>query len=153
MAKAMNPFLMSPRLLLDDWKNFRTNLASLPEMEQLNAVAAYWGQAPVKTMAYDPEALDTYPTPWEMMGENDWCRNSVAVGMDFTLRLAGWSSDRLSIRMIRDYDISDQKLVVEIDGKYLLNYDHGIAVVIPMTRHDFLTTWRFSGRHYENLSG
>ena len=147
----MNPFLMSPRLLLDDWKKLRNSLSGMPEMDQLNAVATYWGQAPVMTMAYDPEALDTYPTPWEMMGENDWCANSVAVGMEFTLRLAGWSKDRLRVRMIRDYDISVQRLVVEIDGKYLLNYDHGIAVSIPETRFDFLSTWQFSGKHYEML--
>jgi len=149
----MNPFLMSRRQLLADWKKFRNDLTALTEPEQLASVANYWAKAPVKTMAYDPEALDTYPTPWEMMDENDWCRNSVAVGMDFTLRLAGWSPDRLRIKMMRDYDISDQKLVVEIDGQTLLNYDYGCAVAIPKTRFDILQTWRFSGKHYEKVGG
>jgi hypothetical protein len=148
----MNPFLLPPGQLLADWKAFRQSLAGQSDIEQLNAVARYWGQAPLKTMAYDPEALDTYPTPWEMIGENDWCQNSVAVGMDFTLRLAGWAPDRLRIKMMRDYDISVQRLVVEIDGKYLVNYDHGVAIEIPNTRFDILQTWGFKGRKYEILS-
>lgn len=147
----MNPFLMTPRQLLADWKNFRTSLGEMSELDQINAVARYWGQAPLSTMAYDPEALDTYPTPWEMMGENDWCQNSVAVGMEFTLRLAGWSADRLRIKLMRDYDISVQRLVLEIDGKYLVNYDYGVAVEIPKTRFDILQTWAFVGRKYEIL--
>lgn len=147
----MNPFLLSPQQLLNDWKTFRTSLAAMPEMDQLNAVATYWAKAPIKTMAYDPEALDTYPTPWEMIGENDWCRNSVAIGMEFTLRLSGWATDRLRIKMMRDYDISDQKLVVEIDGKHLLNYDYGTVSEIPSTRFDILQTWAFKGRNYTIL--
>ena len=134
-----------------DWKAFRTSLIALPEHDQLQAVARYWAQAPLKTMAYDPEMLDTYPTPWEMMAENDWCENSIAVGMEFTLRLAGWSPDRLRIKMMRDYDFSIQKLVVEIDKKYLVNYDYSAVVEIPNTRFDILQTWGFKGRKYEIL--
>lgn len=102
-------------------------------------------------MAYDPEELNTYPTPWEMMSANDWCRNSIAVGMEFTLRLGGWAANRLQIQMIRDYDISDQKLVVIVDGKYFLNYEHGSVTPIPETNRDVLATWAFTGKHYERV--
>ena len=121
------------------------------EIEQLQSVAQYWGQAPLSTMAYDPEMLETYPTPWEMISENDWCRNSVAIGMEFTLRLAGWDSSRLKIRMIRDYDISDQKLIVEIDEQKWLNYDYNCVAAIPSTRFEYLETWGFNGKIYQKI--
>lgn len=147
----MNPFVISTTQLLTDWKTIRTGLKSQTEEQQLASVAEFWAQAPLSTMAYDPEALDTYPTPWEMMHANDWCRNSVAVGMEFTLRLGGWTPDRLTIKMIRDYDISEQKLVVEVDQKYLLNYEYRSVVPWPTTNYDILDAWKFTGRHYERV--
>jgi hypothetical protein len=148
----MNPFLMAPRELLSQWKLIRTELKDKTELEQLQTVLDFWNKAPLATMAYDPEALDEYPTPWDMMNENDWCQNSIAVGMDFTLRLGGWMQDRLEIHMIRDYDLSIQKLVVVVDGKYLLNYEYGCVTSLPITtKHDVLGRWKYSGRHYERV--
>jgi len=148
----MNPFLMQTQQLMSEWKAIRTQMETQTEKEQLQSVADFWAQAPLATMAYDPEALDTYPTPWEMMHENDWCANSVAVGMEFTLRLGGWSADRLRVRMMRDYDLSVQKLILEVDGKYLLNYEYSSVTDIPTTRYDILESWQFTGRHYEKVT-
>lgn len=121
------------------------------EADQLQEVVDFWSKAPLAVMAYDPEKLNEYPTPWEMMTENDWCRNSIAIGMEFTLRLSGWNADRLKIKMIRDYDVSDQKLILEVDGKYFLNYEHGAVVPIPETNRDVLDIWAFSGKNYERI--
>lgn len=145
----MNPFLMSSSQRMTEWKNFRHTLKSLSDTEQLKAVTEFWAQAPLMTIAHDPEELDCYPGPWEMMEQNDWCGNSIAVGMEFTLRLAGWDANRLRIIMLKDYDISEQKLVVEVDGKYLLNYEYGAVAELPNTDHERLTVWKFSGRKYE----
>ena len=147
----MNPFLMQPRELLSQWKMVRNQLRELPEKEQLLSVVSFWIKAPLKKMAYDPETLDDYPSPWDMMNENDWCQNSVAVGMDFTLRLGGWSADRLQIKMIRDYDLSIQRLVLVVDGKYFLNYEYGEIVEALSANHDVLDTWQFTGKHYERV--
>ena len=141
--------MMAPDARLAHWKNFRNSLSGMAEIDQLAAVAEYWKWPPLKSVSCDPEALDLLPTPWEMMSANDWCRNSVAIGMDFTLRLSGWDSSRLLIKMMRDYDISEQKLVLEIDGKKLLNYDYGMVTDIPNTRFDFIETWKFVGKKYQ----
>jgi hypothetical protein len=147
----MNPFLMQPRELLSQWKMVRNQLGEKPEQEQLQTVVDFWNKAPLKKIAYDPETLNEYPSPWDMMNENDWCQNSIAVGMDFTLRLAGWSPERLKIKMIRDHDLSIQRLVLVVDGKYLLNYEYGVVAEIPKTNHVILDTWAFTGRHYERV--
>ena len=147
----MNPFLLAPQQKLANWKDFRASLSKMPEIDQISAVAEYWKWAPLKKMACDPEALDILPSPWEMIANNDWCKNSVAVGMEFTLRLSGWDANRMTIKMIRDYNISDQKLVLEIDEKHLINYDYGIVTGIPNTRFDIINSWRFIGRNYQRI--
>jgi len=147
----MNSFLLSPQQRLVYWKEFRTNLSKMPEIDQLSAVAEYWKLVPLKKMAYDPEALDLLPSPWEMISSDDWCKNSVAVGMEFTLRLSGWNANRMTIKMMRDYDISDQKLVLEIDENHLINYDYGIVTKMPATRFDIISSWRFIGRNYQRI--
>lgn len=144
----MNPFLLGPRERLADWKQFRSSLAALSEDEQLKKVVTYWSQAPVANFAYDPERPDTWMTPWEMISEGDWCRASVAIGMEFTLRLAGWSQDRLRLVQIKDYDASDLLFVVEVDGTHYLNYEYGSVVEIPQTRRDQICAWRYDGRRF-----
>jgi hypothetical protein len=144
----MNPFLTSPRERLSLWKTLRSSLASMPEEEQLAVVAKYWAQAPLHKFAYDAEKPNTWPSPWEMISEGEWCARSVAIGIEFTLRLGGWNPDRISLHLIRDLDRSDMLFVVEIDGKYYLNYDHGLVSTVPNTKRDFVCSWKFNGKSY-----
>jgi hypothetical protein len=145
----MNPFLLSPKERLQDWKTFRNSLAGIPDSEAVARVASYWALAPLNNRwAYDPEDLSDWPGPWEMIGAGEWCRSSVAVGMEFTLRLAGWSPDRMNIMYIRDYDISDQMLILKIDEQAVINYSQGIVTDYPNTRHDVMANWRFVQRNY-----
>ncbi len=147
----MNPFFLSPEERLADWKALRTSLANLPEDLQLSTVATYWSRAPLLTMAHDCERPQDLPTPWEMISEGNWCRQSVAIGMEFTLRLAGWSADRLRLQMIRDYDESEVFLLLIIDGEKVLNYNHGTVTEYPTSRHDITGRWAFSGKFYRSV--
>lgn len=144
----MNPFVLSPQDRLEHWKQFRRSLSNLSHEAQLKSVAEYWALAPLSRMAYDVEQPDTWPTPWEMISEGNWCRNSVAIGMEFTLRLGGIDASRLHLANIRDYDLSDQTMVVIIDDLKVLNYTYSEVVNYPNTRHDIVGRWRFSGKFY-----
>jgi hypothetical protein len=144
----MNPFLTSPRERLALWKTLRLSLASMSEAEQLAAVAKFWAQAPLHKFAYDVERPETWPSPWEMINDGEWCARSVGIGMEFTLRLGGWNPERLTLHLIRDLDRSDMMFVVEIDDKYYLNYDHGLVSSVPNTRRDFICSWKYSGKSY-----
>lgn len=145
----MNPFLLGPRERLAEWKQLREGLKTLPEAEQLEKVAHFWAKAPIARFAYDPENAASWPTMWEMLNENDWCRNSVAIGMEQTLRLSGWPSDRLKLAYIKDYDLSDMMLVVQVDDRLWLNYEYDTVSEIPDTRRDTLVCWQFNGRTYK----
>lgn len=142
----MNPFLLSPTERLSDWKAVRSSLADMTDEQAIAAVAKYWAQAPVCRMAYDYDEMEKWPTAWEMISANEWCRDSIAYGMEFTLRLGGFSPERLRLILIRDYDISDQMIVLEIDRTIFLNYDVGEITPLPKTRWAAMAVWEFSGR-------
>jgi hypothetical protein len=144
----MNPFLMDPRARLGDWKDFRKQLATMPEAEQLQAVADYWAKAPLGKLAYDLDTPENIASAWEMVSAGDWCENSVPIGMEFTLRLAGMDASRLELAMIRDYDLSVMKVVLIIDGQHWLNYSYGQVCDTPTSRHDVVGRWRFTGKFY-----
>jgi hypothetical protein len=120
-----NPFLLSPDERLANWRDFRKSIIDFSDEEKFQAVVDYWSHAPLQNIAYDIEDIENFPTPWEMVHAGEWCRNSIAVGMEFTLRLAGIDASRLELRMIIDPTISDMMLTVFIDNKYILNYDWG----------------------------
>jgi hypothetical protein len=144
----MNPFLLASRERLSAWKTFRTSLPALSEPEQLRAVAAFWAQAPIGTYAYDADDCSKWPTPWEMMADGSWCRNSVAIGMEFTLRLSGWDPARLCLQFIRDTDLSEEILVLIVDGNRWLNYEYREVVSVPETKWVPLFSCRHNGKNY-----
>lgn len=99
-------------------------------------------------MAYDFEDCSEWPSPWEMIAAKDWCPYSVAIGMEFTLRLAGWDKSRLLLMAIRDYDISEQRMILKIDDSIALNYSVGMVEEFPKTNYDVLATFQNNGKRY-----
>lgn len=147
----MNPFLLPAPERLKHWKEFRNSLAHLEDAEALAAVAEYWRWAPLLKMAYDPEFPTEWASPWEMINTGDWCVYSRAIGMEFTLRLAGWDKSRLKLVLMRDYTISEQLMVLKIDDSLALNYTEGLVVEYPNTDQTILVTWQFDGKNYQSL--
>jgi hypothetical protein len=129
----INPFLLSTKDRLNHWKTFRKSLASLPEPEQLHQVSEYWSKTPLQVIAYNIDDPASWLSPWEMMTANDWCRNTIAIGMEFTLRLSGWDASRLALKMIIDRQNSVMILVLVVDDALVLNYDYGTMCEKPST--------------------
>lgn len=142
-----NPFLMSPDDRMTHWKTFRRSLTDLETSKQLELVAQYWSKAPIGPLAYNPENAKQWLTPWEMIHHNQWCRSSVALGMEQTLRLAGMDKDRLTLRLVSD-KTNGALLLLIVDGLYVLNYDWGSVFSLPLTGHRVMREWRFAEREY-----
>jgi sugar phosphate isomerase/epimerase len=143
---------LGPDERLADWRNFRKSITEIPELDQFNAVVNYWSRAPLKNIAYDIEDIENFPTPWEMIYAGDWCRNSIAIGMEFTLRLAGIDEKRLELRMINDSTISDMMLTVVIDSNYVLNYDWGHVFIGNLSKDaKIIKKVKIIGGKYRNI--
>jgi hypothetical protein len=145
-----NPFvsLSSGQDRLASWKELRHSITDLPEAEALSAVAEYWGQCPLSNFSYNPESPEDWLPAWEMISRGDWCRQMVAVAMEMTLRLAGWDASRLKLVYLRDYSISEELLILKIDGDYALNYIVGQVVEYPKTEQIITGIWQFDRRDY-----
>ncbi len=143
---------MTPAERLADWKELRSRIQELSDEDALKTIAEYWAKAPLMKHAYDPDDLLNWPGPWELVSAGDWCPYSVAVGMEFTLRLAGWEPSRMQILYIRDYDISEQRYVLKIDESVVLNYSVGMVTEYPNSNHDVLVTFQSDGKRYFELN-
>jgi|ERR1035437_4031995 hypothetical protein len=146
----MNPFLLSFEERLRVWKELRKSLPLEEESIQFTKIAEFWSKAPLVTIAYDPSDATNWPTPWEMIRNNEWCRSSIAIGMENTLRLSGFSADRLKLQLIIDREIQEMLLVLNIDDKWILNYDWGH--IKPCQKHHvILKTWQYIGKSFSLL--
>lgn len=144
----MNHFLLTPRERVSHWTQFRKSLKDVPEPTRIREVAAYFSRAPLKVISVDPFDPTSWPTPWEMISEGEWCRHSVAIGMEQTLRLSGMDANRMRLSMIRSSEISDQILVLQIDRLFTLNYGWGEVIDRPLGPHRVIGQWGYRGRSY-----
>ena len=143
----MNPFLLPSDERLADWMAFRRSLAELDTQNRLSRVAAYFAQAPLTKIAYDPERPADWPTPWEMIHRGEWDRDITAVGIEATLRLSGIAADRLELLMLHVPADATLRMVVLVDRVATLNYAWGSVAEMPAVSHA-RRRWRFDGRGY-----
>ena len=145
-----NPFVIntSSESRLSHWKTIRKTIADLPERDALRVVAEYWSYAPLVQHSYDPENPSEWPTPWEMVSRGKMCRDFVALAMEQTLRLAGWDYSRMKLVYLRDYDISEELMLLNIDGMFALNYKVGEVIEYPRTEQIITHVWQFNGKEY-----
>ena len=146
----INPFIVfnTPDGRVSNWKALRKKIAELPDDEAVAMLVEYWSLAPLSAYSYNPESPADWPSPWEMVHRGEWCRQMIAVAMEFTLRLAGWDENRLELIAFRDYDISEEVMVLKIDDALTLNYSVGQVVGWPDSEKIITGKWRFKGRGY-----
>lgn len=124
----MQPYLLPPEGRLRHWKDFRLSLdENMTDEEHLDSTMKYWNQYPVVNRYIDPYEPETWPTPWELIYENDFCRSTLAYMMEQTLLLSKdgrWLEDRLQLKYINDEELGMEFIILVIDNKHVINYDH-----------------------------
>lgn len=119
----MNPFNLNPMELIKEWGTMRDSLPDLSdEYEQLEQVAIWWAQCPFGNWSMYPDKPESWISPWEMFYENCYCQNSIALGMIHTLNMGGWDSSRIKLQMIRNIADNEEKFIIVVDDKHVLNY-------------------------------
>ena len=128
----MNPFLESPDNRIKLWRSFRKSLtAEQNELNQLINVVEYFSKAPESSLTIDVDNPKSWLTPWELLYQGDFCPNGIAYLMEQTLLYAeggSWTCDRVQLKLVNDYVYSVVKLIVIVDNKYALNYEHNRVV-------------------------
>ena len=120
----------SPHNRLKRWREFRQSLNVNNTYEVCDTVVKWWSTAPTVSISIDPVDSTSWPTPWEMLYSGDFCDDSKALGMAYTIF---YTNNNINIDMLYliDEQRSIQKLCALVDHKYLLNYEHNVISTKP----------------------
>ena len=118
----MNIFLLPATQRILEWRKFRENISKLDETHQLKETCEFWANAPLQTYALDWDQAVNWPSAWQLIYEGNFDSIVVALLMEQTLILVGWDPQRLQLIYLRNAKISDQMMILLVDGKWALNY-------------------------------
>lgn len=123
-----NPFFENFSHLRKDWKALRTSLTTdLSDQQHLEKVVAWWSKAPVSRDWLNWDDPSTWPDPWELISTKNLDNSAISLGMCYTFLLgedSRWTNSRVFLRLVCDRERTMQHLVVDIDNKFVLNFDY-----------------------------
>jgi len=118
----MNVFLLDYYTRLSAWYNFRQHLESLNADTQTICIEVdkFWQQCPILNHYLHPADVVDWPTPWELINDNEYCTYARGLGMIYTLMLLGIND--IDFVTATDYNRENVVLVLVDNAKYVLNY-------------------------------
>ena len=122
----------APSTRLSKWRIFRQALNTHNTYDVCETVVQWWKMAPISSWTIDPVNSNQWPTPWEMLHQGDFCDNSLALGMAYTIYYAN-PDIKNELIYVTCIGRSFQRLCALIDNKHLLNFDHGSISTLPDT--------------------
>lgn len=122
------------------WSELRSNCEELPLLDQLNQIAEWWGHAPRVKHAVHWHDQENWPTPWELLADNNYDELALALGMSYTILMLEDINTTVKLVHAKD-DTASEYYIVQVDnGKYILNYDPWLAVNSEQTDFTILNT-------------
>lgn len=105
---------------LRSWYELRTSLQDADLETICIEVDKFWQKTPLVNHYLHPDDIKEWPSPWELLHDNNYCYYARALGMIYTLLLMGIKDIDLCIA--RDYNSIDVVLVTVDRAKYVMNY-------------------------------
>jgi hypothetical protein len=126
------------------WRDLRKELSNLPQIDQLQQTANFFRSFPMGARSIDFYTPQTWPTPWEILIDSLFCKNTAALLIFHTLYviLADVEREKLHLHLIDDNQ--DRYLVVVFDNKYVINYYHGDIATLEKIKKDIKTVEIFT---------
>lgn len=116
----MNVFLQDFFTRLRSWHELRNNLQGSDLGYICTEVDSFWQWCPLSNHYLHPDDIETWPGPWELLNDNEFCYYARALGMIYTLLLLG--VDDVDFVEALDYNNNEVVLVLVDNAKYVLNY-------------------------------
>lgn len=120
----MNVFQLSYFDRLRDWIELRKIVADLSLAEKCVEIDKWWQRAPLVNRYLHMHDIESWPDPWSLLYDNEYCLTARALGMAYTLTLIGIHDHKIC-EATDEY--GDDYILVRCD-KYLLNYHPGTVV-------------------------
>lgn len=110
---------------LGAWRQFRSSIETLSTEQQTQAVAALWARAPQVFQDIDYSSPESWPTPWELIIQDDYGPFGLALGMSYTLGLLdNTAAKQIRLRCYKDSAQHNFLFLVWYDD-YILNWSTG----------------------------
>ena len=116
------------RLLL--WREFRESLETSDD--PLQDVVSFYSSAPLVSIQTDPYTQENWPTPWEIIKENNYCAFVKILAISYTLQLCErFIGTKFEINIVRDDTRSSKEYHLIVDGM-CIGYDQ--QYVVPVSK-------------------
>jgi hypothetical protein len=150
----INPFLQGSKNLLKAWKDIRLQLESnKSDYEHCKLVTDFWSKAPVSARVLDWDMCSSWSDAWQLIHSNEFDDSAISLGMFYTLLLGAderWNADRCVLKLIKDDVHSQQKIILSVDNKWLMNYEYKKIVSVNDAENDFYVqqTYSYDGKNH-----
>jgi len=119
-SSMINVFQLNYEPRLKGWYDLRSELSDKDTQTKCVEVDKWWQQAPMVNHYLHPLDTKSWPGPWELLVENNYCNLARGLGMCYTLALLGIES--IDFLLGKDDNDEEVALVVVDRAKYVLNY-------------------------------
>ena len=104
------------------WRELRIQLETAENPFDL--VLDFWKMAPVITIATDPYDKNTWPDPWEMIRQNEYCEFMKILAIFYTLQLTDrFSRSDFEIHIFLDNEESKTIYLLSVDKNSIGYYN------------------------------
>lgn len=116
----MNIFLQDYYSRLRGWHELKETLKNADIETICIEVDRFWQRCPMSNHYLHPVDVEDWPSPWELLNENNYCLYARALGMVYTLLHLGIKDIDLIAGSY--YNTEDVVLLLVNDAKYTLNW-------------------------------
>lgn len=99
------------------WADLRDRAHDLPIEQSLVLINNWWFATPWRPYLLHWDDWRSWPDPWQLLEENDFCDLARALGILYTIHLADIAAT------VTLAQCSDRHLVLVDDGLYVLNWE------------------------------
>jgi hypothetical protein len=113
---------------LAEWHRLRESNLDRPLPNALLNVNDWWQEVPWAPYYLHWDDVDTWPDPWDLLANQQFCSLAKALGIVYTLHMME-RSDVKDLQIASGTDSADNLVLVN-EGKYILNWDTGTLLNI-----------------------
>ena len=107
---------------LQAWSNFRQSLET--SEDPIQDTIDFYNSAPTTTIAIDPYTQSSWPDPWELLEENNYCAFVKILAICYTLQLTDvLSQASYEIHIIRDNAKCNTHYILIINKKIVIGFN------------------------------
>lgn len=103
------------------WREFRNSLETIDS--PVSTAIEFFEEIPLVSFQTDPYSRSTWPDPWEMINENEYCEFTKLLAVCYTLQLTErFSKNNFEIHIAMDKEKSQTYYLLFIDNT-VVGYD------------------------------